>query len=156
MKHLVGAEPPSDDIALLVMRRRPLPESEGDTLELELPALPSSLKPLRIAMRRWLEHIRADRQASADLLTAVGEACANAVEHAYGPVGGTLSVSLKYRPPDVLAAVADTGRWRAPRGSFRGRGLTLMRALSDEVVIERTDTGTRIQIRRTITEGGPR
>jgi hypothetical protein len=31
-----------------------------------------------------------------------------------------------------------------------------MRALSDEVVIERTDTGTRIQIRRTTTEGGPR
>ena len=156
MKHLVGADPPTDDIALLVLRRRPLAESEGDTLELELPALSSSLKPLRIAIRRWLEHVRADRQATADLLTAVGEACANAVEHAYGPVGGTVSVSLKYRPPDVLVTVADTGRWRAPRGSFRGRGLTLMRALSDEVVIERTDTGTRIQIRRTTTEGGPR
>jgi hypothetical protein len=30
-----------------------------------------------------------------------------------------------------------------------------MRALSDEVTIDRTDTGTRVRIRRTITEGGP-
>ena len=31
-----------------------------------------------------------------------------------------------------------------------------MRALSDEVTIERTDAGTRVRIRRAITEGGPR
>ena len=107
-------------------------------------------------MRRWLEHIRADRQATADLLTAVGEACANAVEHAYGPAGGTVSICLEYQAPDVIAVITDTGRWRAARGSFRGRGITLMRALSDEVTIDRTDTGTRVRIRRTITEGAPR
>ena len=94
MQALVGAEPPSDDIALLVLRRQPVADTDADTLELELPAAPSSLKPLRIAMRRWLAHIRADRQATADLLTAVGEACANAIEHAYGPAGGTVSVRL--------------------------------------------------------------
>jgi anti-sigma regulatory factor (Ser/Thr protein kinase) len=56
----------------------------------------------------------------------------------------------------VIATITDTGRWRAARGSFRGRGITLMRALSDEVTINRSDTGTRVRIRRTITEGGPR
>jgi anti-sigma regulatory factor (Ser/Thr protein kinase) len=155
MQALVGAEPPSDDIALLVLRRQPAADTDTDTLELELPAAPSSLKPLRIAMRRWLAHVHADRQATADLLTAVGEACANAVEHAYGAAGGTVSVSLVYQAPDVIAVVGDTGRWRAARGSFRGRGIILMRALSDEVTIDRTDTGTRVRIRRTITEGGP-
>jgi anti-sigma regulatory factor (Ser/Thr protein kinase) len=156
MQALVGAEPPTDDIALLVLRRQPLPDGDGDTLELELPATPGTLKPLRIAMRRWLGHIRADRQATADILTAVGEACSNAIEHAYGPFGGTVTVHLSYRPPDVIAVVADTGRWRAPRGTFRGRGITLMRALCDEVTIDRSDSGTRVRIRRTTTEGGPR
>ena len=107
-------------------------------------------------MRRWLARIRADRQPTADLLTAVGEACANAIEHAYGPAGGIVSVHLEHRAPDVIAVVGDTGRWRPPRGSFRGRGITLMHALSDEVEIEHADTGTQVRIRRTITEGGPR
>ena len=156
MQVLVGADPPSDDIALLVLRRQPVINGVGDMFELELPAAPSSLKPLRIAMRRWLEHLRADRQATADLLTAVGEACTNAVEHAYGPAGGTVSICLAYQAPDVIAVITDSGRWRAARGSFRGRGITLMRALSDEVTIDRTDTGTRVRIRRTITEGAPR
>ena len=156
MQELVGSDPPVDDIALLVLRRHPVPEADGDTLELELPAAPSSLKPLRIAMRRWLEHVKAGRQATADLLTAVGEACSNAIEHAYGPAGGTVSVCLSYEPPDVIAMVVDTGRWRAPRGRFRGRGITLMRALCDEVTIDRTDTGTRVRIRRTTEKGGPR
>jgi anti-sigma regulatory factor (Ser/Thr protein kinase) len=154
MQELVGSDPPADDIALLVLRRLPLPETDGDRLELELPAAPSSLKPLRIAMRRWLGHIRAGRQATADLLTAVGEACSNAIEHAYGPSGGTVSVCLSFEPPDVIALIVDTGRWRAPRGTFRGRGITLMRALCDEVTINRTDMGTQVRIRRTAEEGG--
>jgi hypothetical protein len=31
-----------------------------------------------------------------------------------------------------------------------------MRALSDDVTIDRNDTGTRVRIRRTTEEGGPR
>ena len=156
MSALVGADPPSDDIALLVLRRQPLSDGDGDTLELELPAVPGALKPLRIAMRRWLDQIGAGRQATADVLTAVGEACSNAVEHAYGPLGGTVTVRLSYQPPDAIAEVADNGRWRTAGGGLRGRGLTLMRALADEVTIDRTDTGTTVRIRRTTTEGGPR
>ena len=152
MQALVGADPPADDIALLVLRRHPL--TDTDTLTLQLPARSASLKPLRIAMRRWLADIGADRQATADLLTAVGEACTNAIEHAYGPAGGTVSILLHHHPTEVVAIVGDTGRWRSPRGSFRGRGITLMRALSDEVTIERADTGTRVLIRRAIAEGG--
>jgi anti-sigma regulatory factor (Ser/Thr protein kinase)/putative methionine-R-sulfoxide reductase with GAF domain len=154
MRALVGAEPPSDDIALLVLHRHPVTDPEA--LELQLPASPSSLKPLRTAMRRWLAHIEADKQATADLLTAVGEACANSIEHAYGPTGGIVSIRLEHHAPEVVAVVDDTGRWRSPRGSFRGRGITLMRALSDDVEIERAESGTRIRIRRTITEGGTR
>jgi anti-sigma regulatory factor (Ser/Thr protein kinase)/putative methionine-R-sulfoxide reductase with GAF domain len=152
MQALVGAEPPRDDIALLVLRRRAA--ADTGALELQLPATPTSLKALRRAMRRWLAGIRADRQVTADLLAAVGEACANSIEHAYGPAGGTVSVRLEHQAPDVVAVVGDTGNWRAPRGNFRGRGITLIRALSDEVTIERADVGTQVRIRRTMAEGG--
>ena len=57
--------------------------------------MPSSLQPIRTAIRRWLACIPADRDPTADLVAAVGEACANAVEHAYGPTGGSLSVRLE-------------------------------------------------------------
>jgi anti-sigma regulatory factor (Ser/Thr protein kinase)/putative methionine-R-sulfoxide reductase with GAF domain len=153
MSALVGADPQVDDIALLVLRRNVV---ETDVLDIQMPAAPGSLKPIRVAMRRWLAGIRADRDASADLLAAVGEACANAIEHAYGAAGGTVSIHLEHRPPDVIAVIGDTGRWRAARGSFRGRGITLMRALSDDVSIELADAGTLVRIRRAVANGGER
>jgi anti-sigma regulatory factor (Ser/Thr protein kinase) len=76
------------------------------------------------------------------------------VEHAYGGGGGQVSVHLMLEPPDVVAVVDDAGSWRPPRGEFRGRGLTLMRALADDVQIDRTEGGTRVVIRRALAEGG--
>jgi serine phosphatase RsbU (regulator of sigma subunit)/anti-sigma regulatory factor (Ser/Thr protein kinase) len=152
MSALVGNDPSTDDIALLVVRR---PDSAGtDPLHVRMPAVPSSLKPIRAAVRHWLARLPAGRADTADVLAAVGEACANAVEHAYGAGGGEVSLRLMSEPPGVVAVVDDTGHWRAPRGQFRGRGITLMQALADEVRIDRTEGGTRVVIRRTLTEGG--
>ena len=86
----------------------------------------------------------------------MGEACANAIEHAYGPAGGTVSVRLEHQAPDVDRRDRGHRPVAGARGSFRGRGITLMRALSDEVKIEPADTGTRVRIRRTIRKEAPR
>jgi serine phosphatase RsbU (regulator of sigma subunit)/anti-sigma regulatory factor (Ser/Thr protein kinase) len=154
MSNLLGADPPTDDIAVLVVRR--LDPAETDPLSLQMPATPASLKPIRTAIRRWLARVHADRGDTADVVAAVGEACANVIEHAYGPGGGTVTVQLRIERPDIVAVIDDTGRWRAPRGRDGGRGLILMQALTDDVQIERTQTGTRVLIRRTIAEGGSR
>lgn len=61
---------------------------------------------------------------------------------------------LAVEPPDVVAVVRDTGRWRAPRGRHRGRGSTLMAELSDEVSVNRTDGGTQVIIRRALDRSG--
>ncbi|MDQ4102281.1 MAG: ATP-binding protein [Actinomycetota bacterium] len=51
---------------------------EIDPLVLVVPALPESLRDIRVAMRRWLSEIGAAPRMVADLLVAVGEACTNA------------------------------------------------------------------------------
>jgi anti-sigma regulatory factor (Ser/Thr protein kinase)/putative methionine-R-sulfoxide reductase with GAF domain len=154
MFELVGAEPPADDIAVLVVRRQD--SEEIGPLDLRMSAVPLSLGPIRTAVRQWLRSVGASPNEIADLVVVIGEACANVVEHAYGPGGGTVSVRMTSRPPQVRAVVRDTGRWRAPRGEGRGRGLMLMRGLSDDIRVERTETGTEVVLRRTLTGQAPR
>lgn len=144
MARLVGRDVPTDDVAVLVLRRTgPTPEP----LELTLPAAVSSLGDVRAAVRRWLAAVDAGPATVTDLLIAVGEATSNVVEHAYGPEGGTMTVRLELVPPDLVVTVRDTGRWRAPRGADRGRGTQLMRAASDDLQVDHRPDGTDVTIR---------
>jgi len=148
MRSLVGAEAPVDDIALLVVRiaeRRP-----GAPLELRFPAVPSALTHVRSAVRRWLRDADATDEAVIDVLVAVGEATSNAVEHAYGLAGGTISVDVELDGADVVLRVSDSGQWREPRGHDRGRGTLMMETTTDEFRIERGDSGTEVVLRRRI------
>ena len=77
----------------------------------------------------------------------MGEASANAVEHAYGPMGGWLHVLAGCEGDTIRVTVSDGGRWRT-RHSARGRGSTLMRSVMDSVEIETSDAGTTVTMRR--------
>ncbi len=154
MAQLIGGDPPRDDVAMLAVRRQD--SGEIGPLDLVVPAQPWSLRDIRVAVRRWLSAVGAAPSAVADLVVAVGEACTNAVEHAYGPAGGTVAVHMELQPPDVLATISDTGRWRPPRGADRGRGTLVMRKFSDELRIDHGSTGTNVVIRRRMTEQGRR
>lgn len=159
MGQLIGDTPADDDVALLAMRRHTSAghgSGEIGPLDLVIPAQPWSLKTIRDAMRRWLSAVGAGPRVIADLLIAVGEACTNAVEHAYGPQRGMVSVYLELQPPDVVATVEDTGRWRRPRDEHRGRGTLLMRSCADEVRIDPHAMGTRVVIRRRLAQAAAR
>ncbi len=132
-----------------------LDSGEVGALDLVVPALPGSLRDIRVAMRRWLSAVGAAPRTVADLLVAVGEASTNAVEHAYGPGGGTVKVHMELHLPDVLATVRDTGCWRPPRcenRENRGRGTLFMRSCSDDLRIGHGPTGTNVVIRRRLAE----
>lgn len=150
MARLVGDNAPSDDVAVLAVRRQH--RGEIGSLQLAAPAMPWSLKHVRVEMRRWLLAVGAAPHAVADLLVAVGEACTNAVEHAYGVEGGTLTVHLELQPPDIVAIVRDTGRWRPPGDDHKGRGTLFMRDCSDDLQIDHGTTGTTVLIRRRLAE----
>jgi len=150
MTQLVGDNSPHDDVAVLAVRRQD--SGEIGPLDLVVPALPWSLRDIRGAVRRWLSAVGAAPRTVADLLIVVGEACTNAIEHGYGPGGGTVTVHLELQLPDVLATVSDTGRWRPPSGEGRGRGTLFMRNCCDDLRIDHGPTGTNVVIRHRLTE----
>jgi anti-sigma regulatory factor (Ser/Thr protein kinase) len=134
----------ADDVAVLALRLAP---TAGGRLGLELAAEPGSLASLRRSLGRFLEDAGADREEAFAITVAVGEAAANAVEHAYGPEeGATFVVEAETAAGDIFVAVRDSGRWRPPVEEGRGYGLGLMEALVDSVGIERREDGTTVRL----------
>jgi anti-anti-sigma factor len=126
-----------DDVAVLVAHRR---ATTLEPLRLNLQAVPSALPGVRRRLGSWLEALGMGEQDRVSVMVAVGEACANAAEHAYrGTEPGPMSVSADVDVDGVLTVtVQDEGSWQPPDRDpgDRGRGLLIMRQLVDTVVLE--------------------
>jgi serine phosphatase RsbU (regulator of sigma subunit)/anti-sigma regulatory factor (Ser/Thr protein kinase) len=137
----------SDDVALLVLCHVPL----GSRLELDLPNDPAALASLRGLLRRWLAQTDASEAEVYSIVMACGEACTNAIEHAGAAADETIAFVAVLHESDVHVTVSDRGRWREQRPpSDQGRGLELIEALMDDVVVETDETGTTVRLRRRI------
>ena len=142
---LDGADQP-DGVARIVARLPPAPLDE------ELPAEPTRLAGLRRRVQAWAEQHALAGDTVQDLQLALGEAVSNSIEHAYrGRPGGAVRVRLEIDGDGSVAGlVRDTGQWReAPvdRG-FRGRGLSVIGELADDVVVDHpADGGTEVRFR---------
>ncbi len=87
----------------------------------------------------------------AEIVLAVGEACNNAVEHAYAERPGDLLVKAVDDAGTLRITVEDRGMWRPETTSeLRGRGITIMQTLMDAVTIESTAHGTRVLLERRV------
>jgi anti-sigma regulatory factor (Ser/Thr protein kinase) len=139
-----------DDVAVLAVRRAGL---GVDPLELRVRAVPESLSAMRRSLGAWLGGLGACEDEVYDVLLAVGEAGANAVEHAYGPVDEEFAVTAEVENGEVHITIADQGRWRPARGTNRGRGIDLMRQLMDEVDVTIAEHGTVVRMRRRLAGG---
>jgi anti-sigma regulatory factor (Ser/Thr protein kinase)/putative methionine-R-sulfoxide reductase with GAF domain len=152
MGSLVGQERPPDDVALLVLRRSP---SGADApVVMTYPAVARSLGAVRAGVRRWLADAGATSTDEFNVLLAVGEATSNVVEHAYGPEGGAMTVTLAVHRHVATVTVSDDGHWRMPRGANRGRGGSIMDAVTDEVRVDRRPDGTDVRFRYRLGQDG--
>jgi anti-sigma regulatory factor (Ser/Thr protein kinase) len=97
-------------------------------------------------MERWLVGQGLDLDHIHDVLAATGEAAANAIEHSYGPDGGSLTVSGVIVGGRLMIRVTDGGAWRPARGRERGRGLPLMKGLVDEMTVTPSAAGTSVDL----------
>jgi serine phosphatase RsbU (regulator of sigma subunit)/anti-sigma regulatory factor (Ser/Thr protein kinase) len=144
-----GIEIP-DDIAVLAVRSVGLDE----LMEVELPAEAAQLVTVRHLIRRWVAAHGGSDDDCAAFAIAVTEACANAVEHAYGPGDASIGLRAALENGEATVTVSDFGDWREPRGDNRGRGIPVMKEFMDDVAIETGDEGTKVELRRHI--GGER
>jgi serine/threonine-protein kinase RsbW len=109
------------------------------SVRVKLPRQVDSIPAVRRLLRCALTILRVDRQSGADLEIALTEACANVVKHATGAnqFEVRLDVADDHCAIDVLddgAGFDATGVGGSPdAGSERGRGLFLIKALSENV-----------------------
>ena len=141
----LGERSPEDDVALLALRH-----GAPERLRLQFAAAGQELAPARRELRRWLLTTGLDERGRDDVLLAAGEACANAVEHAYDGGAGTVELVAGVDGDTIDLVVTDHGHWREPRPSTRGRGLGIMRRLVDEVDVATGEDGTRVHLRRRV------
>ncbi|WP_328424625.1 SpoIIE family protein phosphatase [Micromonospora sp. NBC_00389] len=139
----VAGQPRRDDVAVLALEA-----AELNRFALRLPADPTRLSVLRKRLEDFLVAHGVGETDLFDVTVAVSEAAANAIEHPVHPAEPVISVEVAIENRTVTVTVRDSGRWRESAGSgFRGRGLTLIKALG-ELTVRRTDEGTEVTLRR--------
>jgi serine/threonine-protein kinase RsbW len=103
----------------------------------------------------WLrQFFELDSVRVSDLVLAINEALANSAEFAYGTTGGVGTMDLRAwhdaGESSITVVIADHGVWRmaesGPETRSRGRGIPLMRALSDVTSIETSIDGTQVRL----------
>ncbi|WP_327150757.1 SpoIIE family protein phosphatase [Nocardia sp. NBC_01329] len=139
-----------DDIAMVVYRQQPAP------LRLDVPARPDRLAMLRRTLTAWLSSAAVPHNLTSDLVAATNEACSNSIEHAYQNGGGEndrVVLTAECVGHRVVIEITDTGTWR-PRPADpgpRGRGIDMMRALTEELEIDHhLGPGTRVRMSVTL------
>jgi anti-sigma regulatory factor (Ser/Thr protein kinase) len=140
-------------------------------VHLTVPAEPAQLAPLRHAMAEYLAPLPLSPDRRDEIILAVGEAAANAVEHAYRdePEPGVIDVTFWTESDALCVEVRDHGRWREPPvGSppdgpsldgpsldGHGLGIVLMRRLIDCVLIHHDHRGTNVLLRHPVGRPAP-
>ncbi|HWG74216.1 MAG TPA: ATP-binding protein [Acidimicrobiales bacterium] len=131
------------------------------SLDLTLPADHTFVRTTRRVVAAYLDNAGLPHDLRDDLVLAVGEACSNAVQHAFPDGEGLFRLVLDLRPNEIVVEVSDTGvgfqafdQANAHGGSLApaGRGIEIMRRLVGAVEVESPTAtgGTRIRLHHTL------
>jgi anti-sigma regulatory factor (Ser/Thr protein kinase) len=118
-------------------------------IHLERHALAETAAPMRHAVAAFLQAMGVPDMLRIDVITAVGEAIANVIEHAYRPNrGGHIAVSALLGSDGVLTVhVVDRGAFAGPQTMpDRGFGLKIIRAVAYAIDLD-TRAGTALTMR---------
>ena len=140
LEHILSETGNRDDAATLVLSRAaPVPSYVFS-------AVPATAAVARAVVSEELTRHGIEGERQFGVLLALGEAVANAIEHAYhGGSPGLLRLDLQRGAGHLTIAVEDFGRWRPfVRKEERGRGIDLMHQFVDSVQIRSTATSTRV------------
>jgi PAS domain S-box-containing protein len=143
---VLGTGRTGDDVCLLALAYR-----EHPTFARAVPADTRQVSVLRAHLTHWLQTHGVSGEDHDATLLACSEAVANAIEHGYpDEPDGVVDVLATISPGHLRIRVRDRGRWRPPGApGDRGRGLHLVRALMDQVVVDHR-AGTVVTMHRGI------
>ena len=108
----------------------------GMELDLVFPANARGVAKARAHLHAFCRAAGLSDRKCDDVRQAMSEALNNAVEHAYRWPRGEVALRLSTDAAHLVGVVADRGRWTADQKADRGRGDTIMQALSQ--LFERT------------------
>jgi PAS domain S-box-containing protein len=132
-----------DDIAIVVYRRPYAP------LVIDRIVTPDHLSDIRHQLASWLHSAAVPDEQVADIVLSVNEACANSIEHGYRErKPGKVRIDGENDGARVHLKVTDGGSWKpaAIDPGVRGRGLLLIRAVSDWLEMDCTPSGTTVDM----------
>jgi anti-sigma regulatory factor (Ser/Thr protein kinase) len=138
-----GAVSNRDDAAVLALTRN------APVQTYVFSALPVIAPLVRAIVEREVVRLQMSDDRRFGVLVAVGEAIANAVEHAYrGGTPGLIRMTVESDERSLVVTIEDFGRWRPfVKREERGRGIELMHAFMDGVQIRTTRESTAIVLK---------
>ncbi|MCV7419366.1 SpoIIE family protein phosphatase [Mycobacterium yunnanensis] len=143
LSRLMPADGFDDDVAIVVYRRPPAP------LKIDVLATPDQLSDIRHQIAAWLRATGIPDDLGGDIVLVVNEACTNSIEHAYREMApGRMVVCAEAKGRGISIRIDDFGSWKLPDANprTRGRGVPLMRAVSGDVTLDGTPTGTVVTL----------
>ena len=132
-----------DDIAIVVYRRPYAP------LVIDQVVTADDLSDIRHQLASWLQSAAVSDEQVADIVLSVNEACANSIEHGYrARKPGQVRIDGENDGARVHLKVTDGGSWKpaSVEPGVRGRGLLLIRAVSDWLEMDCTPSGTTVDM----------
>lgn len=146
-ERIFSSLPNRDDAAALVL----VSHDQTIPATMAFSAIPTIAPLARSAMHRLADHCGLSDERRFALVLGVGEALANAIEHAYRKKDGIVYISTFITPGALTVEIEDRGDWKpfVPREE-RGRGIALMHELFDGVRIatEQGKTCVRLTLSR--------
>ncbi|RCK79695.1 MAG: hypothetical protein OZSIB_4167 [Candidatus Ozemobacter sibiricus] len=129
---------------------------EGLSIHMRIPAERPYLRNAILTLREICDHLNIDPARRNRIVLALEEALLNAVEHAYNGDGhlGQIDLQFTIEGDEFLVMVEDFGQGISPEQAMgyihddriledRGRGLCILRGMSDRSVVQATERGTR-------------
>jgi serine/threonine-protein kinase RsbW len=126
------------------------------SVELTFPAKADYLLLSRLALSGLARAYPLEADVLADLKLAVTEACGNAVQHAYDTETGPVTVVFRISDDLLEILVEDRGsgltveppeEWVLPEQLEGGMGMAIIRAVVDELSVDRGSGGTGTVVR---------
>jgi anti-sigma regulatory factor (Ser/Thr protein kinase) len=134
----------NDDCATLSIHRV---ASDDDPSHLAYSSIPQCASLAREAARHFSARLTPNDDRQYEVVSAVGEAVANAIEHGKSGAAHTFALSLRIEGTSFIVEISSPGHWRPFEPNIeRGRGLQIMRAYADNLEVYSSQDDTRVTL----------